>query len=195
MAKKIDRRIRRTRKLLQDALIQLLRQKPLAKIQIKEIVDVADVSRPTFYQHFETKEKLLFSLVDDLFEKVGTAVFDDVKQGGVADMQTLLSATYKQWMLHSEELQWVFQIENKDFFVDALKLHLLAMKRELDKFQPLLEPAEQYEEYIISFIAGGLYMLVRSWLQNGMRESAETMAEITFLLITNGFTPAKGRAF
>ena len=195
MTKKIDRRIRRTRKLLQNALIQLLRQKPLAKIQIKEIVNVADVSRPTFYQHFETKEKLLFSLFDDLFEKVGAAVFDSVEQGEVVDMKTLLRATYEQWMLHCEELKWVFQIENKDFLIDAIKLHILAIKRQLDQFEPLLEPAQQYEEYIISFMSGGFYMLVRNWLQNGMRESAETMAEITFLLVTNGFSPNQGRAF
>ena len=111
MTKKKDRRIRRSRKLLQEALIQLLSQKPLAKIQIKEIVDVADVSRPTFYQHFETKEKLLFSLIDDLFERVGAAVFDNVSQREIADMYALLLATYEQWLLHSEELQWVFQNE------------------------------------------------------------------------------------
>ncbi|MEM7335848.1 MAG: TetR/AcrR family transcriptional regulator [Chloroflexota bacterium] len=189
MTKTKDRRIRRSRKLLQDALIQLLRQKPLAKIHIKEIVDVADVSRPTFYQHFETKEKLLFSLIDDLFERVSTAVFDDVRQRENADMQTLLRATFEQWLLHSEELQWVFQIENKDFFIDALKLHLLAMKREIDKVAPLPESAQQYEEHIISFLSGGMYMLVRNWVQNGMRESAETMAFISFQLISNNFTP------
>ncbi|MEM7348434.1 MAG: TetR/AcrR family transcriptional regulator, partial [Chloroflexota bacterium] len=73
--KKEDRRVRRTRKLLQIALISLLRRKLLAKIQIKEIVEEADVSRTTFYQHFETKEELLFSLMDDVFEKIHRVIF------------------------------------------------------------------------------------------------------------------------
>ena len=81
--RKPDRRVRRTRKRLQDALIHLLRQKLLAKIQIKEIVEEADVSRTTFYQHFETKEQLLMSLMDDLFEKIHSVVFHEREDGEV----------------------------------------------------------------------------------------------------------------
>ncbi|MEL6526896.1 MAG: TetR/AcrR family transcriptional regulator, partial [Chloroflexota bacterium] len=76
--KRLDRRIGRTRKLLQNALIQLLKEKPLAKIQIKELTELANVSRPAFYKHFETKERLLFSLVDDLFDKIDEKMIEAI---------------------------------------------------------------------------------------------------------------------
>lgn len=193
--KREDRRIRRTRKLLQGALMQLLRQKPLAKIQIKEIVDVADVSRPTFYHHFETKEELLFSFIDDLFEKIHIVVFHEQKNGEVLDILQLLTSSFEQWLLYSEELRWVLQVENKDLLIGALRVHIKALKQEVDKHLKPAPAFQVYEEYEFSFVSGGLYVLIKNWIDNGMQESAETMGKITLLLLGNGFNPFQMQAF
>ena len=189
--KREDRRVRRTRKLLQSALIQLLRKKPLSKIHIKEIVEVADVSRPTFYQHFDTKEKLLFSHFDDLIETIHEVVFAQAKEDETVDMLRLLTVSYEQWQLHNEELQWVLQVENKDLLIASLYTHFAALKSELDKHEPLHESSFVYEEYILGFVSGGAYMLLKMWLGNGMRESAAEMARLTSLLLHNGFSPSQ----
>ena len=67
---KVDRRVRRTRALLQNSLLDLLQKKRLAKIQIKEITEHADLSRQAFYLHFDSKEELLFSYLDDVFAQI-----------------------------------------------------------------------------------------------------------------------------
>jgi AcrR family transcriptional regulator len=192
--RKEDRRIRRTRKLLQNALIRLLRQKLLAKIQIKEIVEEADVSRTTFYQHFETKEQLLFSLIDDLFEKIYTVVFRERESEEDFDVLELLTASYEQWRLHSEELRWVLQVENKDLLIAALGVHIQALKHEAFKHMMPNPAFRAYEEYESSFVSGGLYMLIRDWVSNDMRESPETMGKITLVLLGNGFNPFQVQA-
>ncbi|MEM8858006.1 MAG: TetR/AcrR family transcriptional regulator [Chloroflexota bacterium] len=188
---KDDRRVRRTRKLLQDALIRLIRRKPLAKIQIKEIVEEADVSRSTFYKHFETKEQVLFSLIEDLFEKVRTTVFDEEKSEEGFNILQLLTLSYEQWLMYSEELKWVLQVENKDLLIGALRTHIEMLKNEVDKHFPASSKLRAYEDHVISFVSGGVYMLVKNWISNGMQESAETMGKITFLLIDNGFAPMR----
>jgi len=192
--KKQDRRIGRTRKLLQNALIELLKEKPLAKIQIKEIAEVANVSRPAFYKHFETKERLLFSLIDDLFEQIHQNVFEDLEDGDAVDMHTLLTRFYQQWQLHSEEIQWVMQVENKDLLIGSLRTNVASIKQRFDEYFPPLDVAQDYEDYLIDFAAGGAYMLLKRWLENGLRESPETMATLSFMLLYNGFSPmsAKG---
>ena len=183
--KKKDRRIRRTRKLLQDALIQLLRQKPLAKIQIKEIVEVADVARPTFYQHFETKEQVLFSHVDDVFEKIRQTVFVDMEYGDTLDLRQLLITSFEQWHLHHEALQWVLQVDNKDLLIAALHTHIEMLRQEFERVVPPATYLPEFEAYTSNFFAGGLYMLLKMWIDNGMQESAETMGTFTYLLMSN----------
>jgi AcrR family transcriptional regulator len=61
-----DRRVRRTKKLLRDALVSLVLQRGWDAVSVKEVCEHADVGRSTFYAHFVDKEDLLLSGFDDL---------------------------------------------------------------------------------------------------------------------------------
>src|SRR5262245_36905785 len=65
-AKAEDRRIQRTRKLLQDALIALTLEKGYEAVTIQDIIDRANVGRSTFYAHFLDKQQLLLSGFEQL---------------------------------------------------------------------------------------------------------------------------------
>jgi AcrR family transcriptional regulator len=66
-----DRRVRRTRALLHDALASFLREKDYDAIVVKEILDRANVGRSTFYAHFRDKDDLLVSSIRDLLGSPG----------------------------------------------------------------------------------------------------------------------------
>src|SRR5574337_330145 len=67
MTKKIlDRRIRRTRKLLQDALLSLILEKSYDEVTVQDVIDRANVGRSTFYAHFQGKEDLFLSEFEEL---------------------------------------------------------------------------------------------------------------------------------
>lgn len=61
-----DRRIRRTKNLLKQALIELILEKEYEDISVQSIIDRADVGRTSFYAHFRNKEDLLLQNLDDL---------------------------------------------------------------------------------------------------------------------------------
>lgn len=64
----LDRRVRRTRQALQDALISLILEKGYDSVTIEEITDRADLGRTTFYLHFRDKEELLLQAVESIAE-------------------------------------------------------------------------------------------------------------------------------
>ena len=66
MAGKVDRRVERTRQLLRDALVSLIREKGFAALSAQEIIDRANVGRATFYAHFDNKEDLLMTGLEGL---------------------------------------------------------------------------------------------------------------------------------
>jgi len=63
-----DRRVRRTRRALQNALIDLILEKGYDSVTIEEITDQADLGRTTFYLHFKDKDELFMQAVDTIFE-------------------------------------------------------------------------------------------------------------------------------
>ena len=71
---KTDRRVRRTRDTLGDALVELIGEKPFDEITVQEILDRAGVSRSTFYEHYRDKDDLFLSDVEDFFEMMSTAL-------------------------------------------------------------------------------------------------------------------------
>lgn len=65
-----DLRIRRTRKLLSDALLELLETNSFEKISVIDICNKSMIHRTTFYNHFEDKNHLLLYVVDEIEEKL-----------------------------------------------------------------------------------------------------------------------------
>ncbi len=57
--KKPDRRVQRTRELLQSALMQLIKEKGYDAITIQDITERANLGRTTFYLHYQGKDELL----------------------------------------------------------------------------------------------------------------------------------------
>jgi len=65
-----DPRIRRTRKLLQDALLMLLHSKSFDDISVQDITDAATVNRATFYDHYTDKLDLLEATIAGGFHRL-----------------------------------------------------------------------------------------------------------------------------
>ncbi len=75
--KSTDRRVKRTRRLLRDALLALVLERGWEEVKVLDVCERADVGRSTFYTHFADKEALLLSGYDDLREHLQTFVARD----------------------------------------------------------------------------------------------------------------------
>ncbi len=60
----IDRRVARTRALLQDALITLIPERGYAAITVEDICEKANIGRSTFYTHYAGKDELRSATID-----------------------------------------------------------------------------------------------------------------------------------
>ena len=65
MANKNDLRIIKTKKVLFDTLLKLMKQKNFEKIKVSDICDEALINRSTFYAHYEDKYELLIELFEN----------------------------------------------------------------------------------------------------------------------------------
>lgn len=67
--KKIDGRVRRTKKLLREGLIQLMQEKSIKKISVRELSDLVEINRGTFYLHYKDVFDLTREIEEELFEE------------------------------------------------------------------------------------------------------------------------------
>ena len=72
MAEKTDRRIRKTRAQLRKGLAELMQEKSVNEITVKELVERVDINRSTFYLHYTDIYNMLDSIEKELFEELET---------------------------------------------------------------------------------------------------------------------------
>ena len=65
----VDRRVQRTRQLLQEALVTLILEKGYEAVTVQDLIDRANVGRSTFYAHFRDKEELFLSGFEHLWSQ------------------------------------------------------------------------------------------------------------------------------
>ena len=75
MATKNNRRTVITRKILKESLLELMQAKSISKITIKEICELSDMSRFTFYLHYQDQ----FELLEDIEKEVLNQTFQNLK--------------------------------------------------------------------------------------------------------------------
>ncbi len=180
----LNRQALRSRRMLQDALLALLREKPYQKISVTEIARRADLARPTFYAHFETKDDLLMSYVDDVFEQFFRELYKGPRRCSASDETVAIQLNvrlFETWQENAEVLRLIRAADVDNLILARLKAyHRRAYDDVIALKIPQLNPT--LADYFIDFIAGATFMLLKRWMDEKMRHSPEVMGKLLYNL-------------
>lgn len=95
------RRKRETRARLLDAALRLMAEKGMEGVAINEITEAADVGFGSFYNHFESKEEIYATLVDNVFEEFADML--DRLAGGVSDPAEVVAVSVRHTVLRARQ--------------------------------------------------------------------------------------------
>ena len=79
----MDRRVRKTKSQLRAGLAQLMREKSIREITVKELVDKVDINRSTFYLHYSDIPGMLKEIEDEILEEMGRAIQEQIGRAHV----------------------------------------------------------------------------------------------------------------
>jgi len=173
----------RTRKWITDALMTLMNEKDFNNISITEIVMKADVSRQSFYRHFETKEEI----VDDFFNENIIQKFKDTYNASPVDtIYKLLEFYFNFWHENIYVMELVvktnYPLHIFEEYDHLLRVHLADSLNILAEQMNIADESEK--EIIKSFIIGGLYNVKIHWTKANYEKSPSEMAKIVELILS-----------
>ena len=181
----VDRRVRKTRRQLRECLITLLKEKKVQDITVRELTDMADLNRGTFYLHYRDVFDLLEKTENELLDEFNSLMYRHNAQ----DLTNNLAAVFVD-IFHlvkdNSDLVYILLGENGDLnFVNRLK-HLVREKCLQDWMEVFRSGNAAAFDAFFSFIVSGCIGLVQYWLQTGLKETPEQMAKLTEHIITKG---------
>jgi AcrR family transcriptional regulator len=185
MKKKTDPRVLRTRQMLQDALLELMSEKPFRRIHVSEITERAGLARPTFYLHFRSKEELLLSRLDRIFEQYMAEIEPFL---GLDDQGVLAAKLFEQLQSNSALVR--LMAESEEEIARLVMNRLREYTQELFQEFPLEAPLEELPPHITDFalasLAGSTYALILQWVKADMPYSPKVMGGLLMALVRPG---------
>ncbi len=172
-----NQRIRLSKTMLKNALMTLLRDKPMEKISVYELCAAAQINRTTFYKYYGSPYDLLTDAEGDCFSKLQELLSDST-----ADGRNCLCRVLEALLAEEENFKILINaLPDKDFSNKLFDLP--AIRMQFDMAIPTTFSEREREHLRVFFYQGG-YALIREWLNHGAgRESPRVMADFLYDVI------------
>lgn len=183
----MDRRVQRTKNKLNDSLMILIKEKNINQITVKELAELADINRKTFYLHYCD----IFDMVDNIKDVI-LSNFKDVLSSHNSPCANpnepyLLMKETLEFVDKNSELLSIFlgpHINADSIFIEKMK----EMMKDLcinvwNKLYPNATPKNY--DYYYSFAFYGFIGLIQDWINTNKEESIDYMAKLTSEMVVN----------
>lgn len=181
--KKEDRRIRMTKKIIKESLIELMQDYPISKISVKMLCETADINRSTFYSHYADQYDLLKKIQQDAVSEIRHHI---ANKRFTMDREEVTIPALINILNYAKDNQTMLTIllgENSDSTIQN-ELLILAREQTPEEFVSPTSPPDH--RYLEIYMIAGVVSALREWLNNGCEDDVESMSITLATLLFQG---------
>ena len=163
-----DRRARRSRKLLKESLLELMKRKTFSDISVRDVTDAADMNRATFYLHYSGTAELLQSVEEDLLAELQSLVDAHMQETfAVGSVAPVFEPVLDFAVEHRETCAVLFASSEASGFFQSIQrlVHENGAPLVRTWFQP---EDPRLTDYLLNFLAWGFIGLLAEWFEKDM---------------------------
>jgi len=166
-----DLRVRRTRRLLADALVELTLERPFEAITIRQLTERAAIGYATFFRHYKNKEELLSAMLQDVLSELLELL------GPVARIEPLEAGA--QLFRHADQHASLYRLllnsgQSGELLREAERVGVNGVYETYEAKPGSRVPKEIAAQHLV----GSLMRLLGWWLDNDRPYPPERMGEI-----------------
>lgn len=172
----------RSKQLLREAFFTLMKEKPIEKITVSDLVRKADLNRNTFYAHYQDVRALIECIEDETIQQM--------KETLCSPDATFMSDPYPHLMKialylesHLEFYQILVNSSLSDRFLGKLKHLFISFLQNDPHIPPILKNSIQFQLFC-SFFAGGVTSMLQDYF-NGVLQLPleEAVASVSSMIL------------
>ena len=166
---KKDRRTRKTRQLLRDTLLALLKEKRYEEISVQDIIERADVARSTFYVHYVDKDDLLTGRHGIFAENLGEQLHTHAVERSASAFSS------RTWFYHIKAQGDILKLIAKDSAIELTMKTLRGIIHE--SVQNGMQAHAQIKTVsvpltlMVDYLTDALMTLIKWWFKDGMKHT------------------------
>lgn len=171
-----DARVRYTRMVIEDSFLELLEQKPVARITVTELCAAAKINRATFYKHYQD--------IKDLLEKIEENLFRTIRESFGEEDLKLRAFLVKMMYYTRENSRQIMTLGSENGDPELMtKTFMTCYEQAYPMLSPKLRSLKERErQFLYEYIARGSGGVLREWVVGGMQEPPEEVAQLLLSL-------------
>lgn len=162
--KKEDKRTKKTIKAIQNALLHMLSNQPMASVRIIDLCRQADINRTTFYLHYGNTEDVLHSLREEIVERIFEQYQGESFLYTMEHPLDFLMTCTNVIASYEDFEKFVKTSAEASDFLEELKKHFAS--RVYEEYKNEYPSCNEYAFYIINFITAGTFDTFIVWLRS-----------------------------
>lgn len=180
MDEKTDLRKKRTKRLLRTALLELVEEKGLERVTVRDLTERAEINRGTFYLHYRDVPDFMERLSEEVFEGMSALLKQlnpfEIKQYAEKGLPYPAAVQVLNYVAQNADYFRVilgtngdsrFSIKVKAFMSDHLYTHVFSKVSDESNFP---------RDYLIAFMTSANIGLYTHWILNDMNMPVEELA-------------------
>lgn len=185
----MDRRTKYTKMVIQEAFISLTKTKPLPKITISDICKLAEISRPTFYLHYEDINALLDEIGENM---ITSAKLNEMMKLTIEDKDAIYGSILNllQIIQNNMDIYRICVLERGISSHLPAKITEAIQKTIISRWEQNGTLNKDFDkQYITEYIQASFNSVVYCWLnKQENRESIEFLAKLIEQLLIYGLS-------
>lgn len=168
----MDLRERKTKRSIRNAFIQLRKVKPVERITVKELADLAEISKATFYLHYRD----IFDLNDTLQEELLQKILSEITHPETLFSDTNLFTTEfcRSFYVHQEMIDILFSGNQSVVLPVRIEKEL---RNFIHKMIPTIDPI--FDMLLTYQIQGGFFVSQKYHSEYGMEAVIQFLSSIS----------------
>jgi len=178
MEKNENRKVRYSKMVIRDSLMELMKSKSILKISVKDICDIADISRSTFYDHYKDQYDLLRQIEDESLSYLENLLNNYNNKRSKRDLIDMIENVLAYIMNNNYVHVLLSEHGNIDFQKKLFK-HFTLQKQISGFFSGTMQDDETKAYYFV-FVVNGTIGLIQHWIKNNMHIPVPKLAKMIF---------------
>jgi AcrR family transcriptional regulator len=179
-----DRRVRYSKMVLKQCLIELLQQKNIDKITVTELCERADINRSTFYAHYTDPFDLLHQVEREVVDELDKYLQQFSFIGGPTESFRFINKIFDYIAANADLCRVVLSENGSITFQKELMTYVQQIS--IREWQGVEKVDAELVDYLSLFGVNGCIGVIQKWLQSGLKKTPAEMAELIITLTYEG---------
>ena len=153
------------------SLIELMETHEFEEITVKDISELAEVNRSTYYRNFKSKEDIIKYKLESIMDEY----MGEFESKTDKTKETYIRTILETFLKHEEFLKIIHK-QNQSYILQKVLVNY---------FNNILREASKKEMYQVYYHIGGIYNFIICWIENDMKDQPESLAKIGAEITSN----------